>query len=133
MTKFAASDAGREFELANRDLLVHKLVRKVVRSLSHGAYENTNTLVCSERLDVVSHMNHLGIEAERDLPAVGWQVIGDGVVYDAEQFLLRFGTLDREPVQELNHQAREALERARKTNRRRDLDEHAPGCVDVDL
>jgi len=60
-------------------------------------------------------------------------MIGDGVFDDLEQLLLRVGGPDREPMQQLDHQAGEAFESSRNTHRRADLDQDALDGLDVDL
>lgn len=60
-------------------------------------------------------------------------MVGDGVLDDLEQLLLRGGGADGELVEQLDHQTGEALEGTRNADGGRDFDEDALGGVDVDL
>ena len=60
-------------------------------------------------------------------------MVGNGVLDDFEELLLRGGGADGQFVQELDHQTSEALESTRDAHGRRDLDEDALCGVDVDL
>lgn len=60
-------------------------------------------------------------------------MIGDGVLDDLEQLFLRVGGADREPMQQLDHQAGEALEGSWNAHCRTDLDQDALDCLDIDL
>jgi hypothetical protein len=61
------------------------------------------------------------------------EVVGDGVLDDFEQLLGSVDAADAQLVEELDHQAAEALERARDADVRVDLDEDALRGVDVHL
>lgn len=88
MAELAASDAGRQAEVADGDLLVHPLVREAVGALGHGANEDADALLRGQRVHVVPDLDERGVEAQRHLPAVGRQVVRDGVLDDAEELLL---------------------------------------------
>jgi hypothetical protein len=60
-------------------------------------------------------------------------VVGDGVLDDFEELLLRGGAADGELVQELDHETGEAFESSRNAHSGADFDEDAFGRVDVDL
>lgn len=60
-------------------------------------------------------------------------MIGDRVLDNLEQFLLRICRADGKSVEELDHQAREALEGTRYADCRADFDENAFCSVNVDL
>lgn len=98
VAEFAARDTGRETVVANGDLLVNKLIRKVIRSLGHGSNEDADALLIVEVFDVFSDADQLRVETESDLAAVGWKVIGDGVLDDLEEFLLGVDGSDGESV-----------------------------------
>jgi hypothetical protein len=133
VAELAAGDAGRETVVANRDLLVDKLVSKVVSTLGHGADKDAYALVVAQGVDVFTDADDRRVEAERDLPAVRRQVVGDGVRDDLEELLLRVRSLDGQAVEKLHHQTREPLERSRDADGRRHLDQHPLRRLDVDL
>lgn len=133
MAEFAAGDTGRQAVVADGDLLVHEGIGKIVGALGHGSDKDADALVLVERVDVVAHTHDALVKTQGDLTAVGGEVVGDGVLDDAEQLLLRVSRADREAVEQLHHQAGEALERAGDADRRRDLNEDAFGGLDVDL
>lgn len=95
VAELATGDAGRETEVADGDLLVDVGVGEVIRALGHGTHEDTDALVGVEPVDVGPNVGDRGVEAESDLAALGWQMLGDGVVDDAEQLLLGVGGPDR--------------------------------------
>lgn len=133
VAELAAGHARRETEVADGDLLVDELVGEGIFALGHGAHEDADALLGAHALDPVPHPHHLGVEAERDLAAVGRQVVGDGVLDDAQQLLLRRRRPNREAVQQLDHQTGEALEGTGNADGGRDLNQDALGRVDVDL
>ena len=133
VAELAARDAGREAVVADRDLLVHVGVGEVVGALGHGAHKDADALVPPKRVDVIANPHQRRVEAERDLAAVGRKVVGDGVLDHLQELLLGVGALDGEPVEQLDHQTGEALERPGNANRGRDFDQHSLGGLDVDL
>lgn len=133
MAELAASNTGRQAVVADGDLFIHIGIGEVVGTFGHGSYENADALVVVEGVNVVPNANDALVETQSDLSAVGRQVVGDGVLNDAEQLLLRVSRADGEAVKQLHHQAGEALEGAGDADRGRDLDEHALGGLDVDL
>lgn len=60
-------------------------------------------------------------------------MVGDGVLDDAKQLLLRVGGLDGKAMQELDHEAGETLEGTRDSDRGGDLDEDTLCGGNVDL
>lgn len=133
MAELAARHTGTQTVVADRNRIILELISKRVSALGHGADKDANALLGAEIHDVVPHAHNGRVERERDFAAVGRQVVGDGVLDDLEQLLLRSGGADGEFVQELDHEAGEALEGARDADRGRDFDEDALGGVDVDL
>jgi hypothetical protein len=133
VAELAAGDARREAVVADGDLLVDPGIGEVVRSLGHGADKDADALIGSKRVDVVTDAHQRRVKAERDLAAVGRQVIGDGVLDHLEELFLCVGALDGKAMQELHHQAGETLERARDADRGRDLNKHTLGGLDVYL
>jgi hypothetical protein len=133
VAEFAACNTGTEGVVADTDGVVLVLVGESVVALGHGTDENADALIRAEVLDVISHTHDLCIKGEGYLAAVGWEMVGDGVLDDLEQLLLRGGRPDGKLVQELNHETREALKGTRDADRWRNFDENALGGMDVDL
>lgn len=88
VTEFAAGNAGTEVEVADTDAIILDGIGKIIVALGHSADKDCDALVLIEAPDVVAQAHNLSIETESDLPAVGWQVIGDGVFDDLDQLLL---------------------------------------------
>jgi len=103
VAELAACHTGRETEIADGNLLVDKLVSKVVGSLGHGSHEDADALLVVQLLDVLSHSHQWRIKTEGDLATVGREVVGDWVGDDLEQLLLRVDGADGESVKELHH------------------------------
>lgn len=133
MAELAARNAGRQAEVADRNLLIHHLIGEVIGAPSHGANKHAAALLGVQRVDVVTHADERRIETERDLAAVGREMIRDRVGNDPEELFLRRRRADGEPVQQLHHQASESLECPGYPHRGRHLDQDALGRVDVDL
>lgn len=110
MAELAAGHTGRKAIVADGYLLINISVGKIIGTLRHGANEHADGLVGPETIDVLADAHDRGIETQRDLPAVGWQVVRDRVLNDLEQFLLRVRGLNREPVEQLHHETGEPLE-----------------------
>lgn len=133
MAEFAAGNACAQTVVADTDGVVLEGVGEIVVALGHGTDEDTHALVGSQGLEVIPGPDNGRLVTERHLPAVGGQVIGDGVFDDLEQLLLRVGGADGETVQKLDHQTGEPLEGSRDANAGVDLDEDTFGRVDEDL
>lgn len=133
VAELATGDTGRKTEVADRDLLVDVGVGEIVRALGHSTNKDTDTLIVVELVYVAPHSDDRGIETQGDLSALGRQVVGDGVLDDAEQLFLRSRGLDGQTVEQLNHQTSKPLECARDANRGRNLDQHTLCRGDVDL
>lgn len=133
MAELAARDAGTQAVVADTDRLVLEGVGKVVVSLGHGAHEDADALLRTQRLEIVAHPDHRRFIAHSDFAAVGRQVVGDGVLDDPQQLLLRVGRADGQTVKQLDHQAGESLERAGNADGRVDFDQDSFGGMDVDL
>jgi hypothetical protein len=133
MAEFAACYAGTEIELADSDAVVLDVVREVVIALGHGTYKDGNALALVESTNVVADTYDLRIETERDLAAIRWQMVGDGVLDNLDELFLGCCRADLMPVQELDHKTGKSLERTRDAHCRADPDEHILGSVDVDL
>lgn len=133
MAELGAGDGGGEGEVGDTDLLVHKLVGKVIATLGHGTDKDANGLVWVQLLDVLADLDNWCIKGEGNLAAVWWEMVGDWVLDDFEKLLLRVGGADRETVQELDHETSEALESTWDAHSWADLDEDTLGGGDVDL
>ena len=133
MAELTACNAGTEVELTNGDAVVLDAVGEVVVALGHGTDENGNTLTLVEASDVITDTYDLGVETERDLAAIRREVIGDGVLDDFDELLLRRCRADLMSVQQLHHESGESLEGTRDADCRADPDEYVLGGVDVDL
>lgn len=70
VAKLGACHTSGETEIADGDLLVHKLVGEIVRSLCHGTNEHADALVWLQRFHILPNLDNRRIETERDLPAV---------------------------------------------------------------
>lgn len=133
VAELAASNASRQAEVADGDGVVLVLIGEGVSALGHGTHKDADALLGTEALDVVPALHNRRVEGEGHLTAVGWQVVGYGVLDDFEQFLLRCRGADGEFVEELDHQTCEALEGTGNADGRRDFDEDTFGGVDVYL
>lgn len=133
VAEFGACYTGTETVVADGDGVVLELIGEVILALGHGADENADALVGVQVLDVLAHLDDRGVETKRDLAAVRRKMIGDGVLDDLEELLLRRGGPDGQTVQQLHHQTGETLEGTRDAHARADFDEDTLGCVDVDL
>lgn len=91
VAELAAGHASGEAEVTDRYLIVHVRISEVVRTLGHGTNEDADALVGVELVDVAADTHGWGVKTESDLAALWGQVVGDGVVDDAEELLLRVG------------------------------------------
>lgn len=99
MAKLTAGDARTETVIADADLFVDELIGKIIFTAGHGADEDTDALGRPKLSDVVPDSDHRRVEAQRDLATVRGEMVGDGILDDLEELLLRLGRSDREPVQ----------------------------------
>lgn len=60
-------------------------------------------------------------------------MVGDGILDDTQELLLRVGGANRQTVQQLDHQTSKAFESSRNANRGRHLNQDTFGGVDVNL
>lgn len=133
MAKLATSDAGRKTEVADRYLLIDKLVGESVGALGHGSDEDADALLGTYALYPVTNSHQRSIETQRDFTAVWGQMVGNGVLDDPQELLLGCSRSDGETMEKLDHETSEALEGTRDSDGGRNLDEDALGGVDVDL
>ena len=110
MAELAASDTGTEREVADGDRIVLVLVGKGIVTLGHRSDKDADALLGAEIGHVVADSHDGSVKGESDLAAVWGEVVGDGVLDDLEELLLRGGGADGQLVQELDHETGEALE-----------------------
>lgn len=91
MAEFTASHTSTQAEVADTDGVVFEGIGKVIMTLGHGTNKDTDALIGVQRLDIVCCSDHGCLKTESHLTAVGGQVIGDGVLDDLQQLLLRIG------------------------------------------
>lgn len=133
VAELAASNTSRQRVVADTDGIVLVLIREVVRTLGHGTDEDADALLCVQILNVVSYSDDRRIEGQRDLSTVWWEMVGDGILNDLEELLLRRGGADRQLMKELDHETGEALEGTWDADSGRDLDQDTFGGVDINL
>lgn len=129
----AAGNTGTQAEVADTDRVILELVCEVVVTLGHGTDKDADALLGGEIADVVAHTNNGSVETQSDLAAVGRKVVGDGVLDDLQQLLLRCSRTNGKSVKELDHQTSETLEGTGNANGRADFYQDTLGCVNVDL
>lgn len=88
VAELAAGYAGRQGEVADRNLLVDKRVREVISTLSHGTHEDADALLRVQSLDIVSNADKRCVETERDLAAIRGKMLRDGALDNTEQLLV---------------------------------------------
>lgn len=133
MAEFTASHTSTQAEVADTDGIILEGISKVIMTLGHGTDKDTDALIRIQRLHIVCCSDHGGLETESHLTAVGGQVIGDGILDDLQQLLLRIGRADGEPVKELNHQPGKPLESPRNTHRGVHFNQNSLGGMDKNL
>lgn len=133
MAELAACNTCAEAVIADADRLILECICEIVLALGHGSDKYTNALSWSQGLDIVSHADHFSIKAKGDFPTVRRKMVCDWVLDDLEKLLLRVSRPDGQLVKQLNHEPCEAFEGTRNAHGRADLDEDAPGGMDVDL
>lgn len=89
MAEFAAGHTRRKTEVADGDLLVDVLVRKVICSLGHGSNEHTDALILIQILHVLPDTHQLGLKTQGDLSTVRGEMVGNWIGDDLQQLLLR--------------------------------------------
>jgi len=133
MAELATRHTRTKREIADADTVILERIGKVVLALGHGPDKHAHALFGAQIRNVVPAAHDGSVKAQRHLAAVGRQVLRYGVLDDLEQLLLGGGAADGEAVEELHHQACEALEGAGDADGGGDLDEDVFGGVDVDL
>lgn len=103
MAELAASNTGRQREVADGNLLIHKRVGEVILTLGHSTDKNADAVLGIHGFDILTDLDQWRIETQRDFATVGRQMVGDGVLNHAEQFLVGIGGANRQAVQKLHH------------------------------
>jgi len=116
VAELTAGNTGRETVVADAYLLIDVSVGEVVRALGHGTHENADRFVRAEIIDVLANPYDRCVETEGYFPAVGRQVIRDGVLDHLEKFFLGMCRFDGQAMQQLHHETGEPLERPRDSN-----------------
>ena len=80
MTELTACHASAQAVVADADCVVLEAVREVVPAFSHRSHKHANTLFGSQICNVIPDTYDFGVEAQCNLSAVRWEVIGDGVL-----------------------------------------------------
>jgi hypothetical protein len=88
MAEFAAGYTGAKVEVADSDGIVLDVICEVVVSFGHCTDEDGNTFILVKALDVVPHPHHFSVETESDLPAIGREVVCDGILDNLDELLL---------------------------------------------
>lgn len=99
VAKLGACHTSGETEIADGDLLVHKLVGEIVGSLGHGTNEHADALIWLQGLHILPNLDNRRIETERDLPAVRRKVIRNRVLDHLQQLLLGVCRANRQAMQ----------------------------------
>ena len=84
MAEFAARHAGAQTVVADADGVVLEAVREVVPAFRHRPDKHANTLLGPQIADVVPYTDNFSVEAQCDLSAIWWEVVGDWVLDDLE-------------------------------------------------
>lgn len=133
VAEFTACNAGTEIELADGDAVVLDVVGKVVIPLGHGSNEDCDALILAETGDIVAHTHNFRVETECDFAAIGWEVVGNGILNDLDELLLGCRGSDLMSVEQLHHQAGKSLEGTRYADCRADSDQHILRCLNIYL
>lgn len=99
VAKLGACHTSGQTEVADGDLLVHKLVGEIVGSFRHGANEHADALIWLQGFHILPDLHNRRIETECDLPAVRRQVIRDRVLDNLQQLLLGVCRANRQAMQ----------------------------------
>jgi hypothetical protein len=133
VAEFTTRNAGTEVEIAYGNAVVLEVVGKVVVALCHGSDKDCYAFVLVEAGDVVADAHNFRVETERDLAAVGWEVVCYGVLDDFDELLLRRSGADLVAMEQLHHQTSKSLERSGNADGGADSNEHVLGCLNVNL
>ena len=88
MAKLAASDTSTQAVIADTDGFVLEIVGKVILAFGHGTNEDTDAFIWCQALNIVFDSDNLCVEAQRDFPAIGGEVIGYRVLDNLEELFL---------------------------------------------
>jgi hypothetical protein len=133
VTEFAAGNAGTEVKVADSNAIVLQMVCKVIAALCHGSNKDCYALVLVETFYVVAYAHNFRVEAEGNLSAIGWKMVGDGVLDNLNELFLRRSGTNLVSVEQLYHETSEALECSGYADCRADPDKYVLVRLDVDL
>lgn len=122
MAKFAACNAGTKVKLTDGNGIVLDAVGKVVVAFGHGSNEDGNAFVVVQAMNIVADTYDFRVEAQRDLTAVGWEVVCDGIFDDLDELLIGRSRANLMSMEQLDHQTCESFECPRDSDRWTDLD-----------
>jgi hypothetical protein len=88
VAELAAGNAGTEVKVADGNAVVLEVVGKVVVALGHGTNKYRYALVLVEICNVITYTHNLRVETERNLAAVGREVVGDGILDNLDELFL---------------------------------------------
>jgi hypothetical protein len=95
VAELAASNTSRQGEVTDGNLLIYQGIGEVVLTLSHSTNEDADTILGIHGFDILTNLDKWRIETQRDLAAVGGQVVSDRVLDHSEQFLVGVGGANR--------------------------------------
>ena len=101
--------------------------------MRHGADKDDDRVRVGDGRKVLGEADGGGIKGEGNFVGEGGEVVRDGVLDHLEQLFRAVDGADREAMEELDHEAAEALERAGDADGRIDLNEDAARGVDIHL
>lgn len=89
MTELAACNTGTEIELTDCDAVVLDTIREVVITLGHGTHKDSDALVFAETCNISADTYNFRVKAECDFTTIRRQMVGDGVLDNLDELLLR--------------------------------------------
>lgn len=89
VTELATGHTCTQAVVADTDSVILERIRKVVAALCHSTDEDADALFRRKISDIVAHSDNWSIETQRDLATVWRKVVGDWVLDDLEELLLR--------------------------------------------
>jgi hypothetical protein len=133
VTKFAAGNAGTKVEVADSNAVVLQVVCKIITALGHSSNKDCYALILVEVRYVVAYAHNFRVEAECDLAAIGWKVIGNGVLDNLDELFLRCSGPNLVSMEQLHHETSKALESSGNADCRADPNKHVLVGLNVNL
>ena len=128
-----ASDTGTQWELANRNLFITILVGKIIWPMRVRSNDETDGFILGQRRGKLRDTDRRCISGTDNFAASDRQMVGYWVFDDFEKLFSALRRSDRELVQQLNHQSRKTLKRARNTRMRMHFNKNIVSRADVHL